>query len=225
MKGTEERKKADKEVYRLQKELTDKKIALEEEYADTVKSINDDLKRDIQSLNDDYQNALKSRADAIYGSYRLFDEVTDPEHISSDTLIKNLDRQVESLNTWKDTLDDLSKRGLDPKLIEELRDMGPSALGELTAISNMTDEQLSKYSDLWRDKHKLAKSQATFELEGLRIETDKQIEQLKIEAEQNLMNTQKYGSHKWLNCRHRVTNRFNAFLYMLWLLMIHWTIQ
>ena len=186
MKGTAERKKADREVYRLQKELTDKKIALEEEYADKVKSINDDLKRDIQSLNDDYQNALKSRADTIYKSYGLFDEVTDPERVSSDALIKNLDRQVESLNTWKNTLDDLSKRGLDPKLIEELREMGPSALGELTAISNMTDEQLSKYSNLWGEKHRLAKSQATFELEGLRIETDKQIEQLKIEADAKL---------------------------------------
>ena len=186
MEGSEERKKADREVYRLKKELTDKKISLEKEYADTVKSINDDLKRDIQSLNDDYQNALKSRTDAIYRSYGLFDEVTDPEHVSSDELIENLDAQVDSLNTWKDTLDDLSKRGLDPKLIEELREMGPSVLGELTAISNMTDEQLLKYSDLWREKHRLAKSQATAELEEMRIETDRQIEQLKKEAEAKL---------------------------------------
>jgi tape measure domain-containing protein len=186
MEGSEERKKADREVYRLQKELTDKKISLEKEYADTVKSINDDLKRDIQSLNDDYQNALKSRADAIYRSYGLFDKVSAPKRVSSDKLIKNLDEQVDSLNTWKDTLDDLSKRGLDPKLIEELCEMGPSVLGELTAISNMTDEQLSKYSDLWREKHRLAKNQATAELEKMRIKTDRQIKQLKIEAEAKL---------------------------------------
>jgi hypothetical protein len=186
MEGSEERKKADREVYRLQKDLTDKKIALEKEYADKVKSINDDLKRDIQSLNDDYQNALKSRADTIYKSYGLFDKVSDPEDVSGDELIKNLAEQVDSLNTWKNRLDDLSNRGLDPKFIEELREMGPSTINEIIAISNMTDSQLSKYSDLWRDKHKLAKSQATFELEGLRIETDKQIEQLKIEADAKL---------------------------------------
>ena len=186
MEGSEERKKADREVYRLQKELTDKKIELEKEYADTVKSINDDLKRDIQSLNNDYENALKSRADAIYRSYRLFDEVSAPEHVSSDELIKNLKTQVDSLKTWRDTLDDLTRRGLDPKLIEELREMGPSALGELTAISKMTDEQLSKYSDLWREKHRLAKIQATAELEEMRIETDRKIEQLKIEADAKL---------------------------------------
>ena len=186
MEGSEERKKADREVYRLQKELTDKKIELEKEYADTVKSINDDLKRDIQSLNDDYENALKSRADTIYRSYRLFDEVSAPEHVSSDELIKNLNSQVESLKTWRDTLDNLVSRGLDPKLIEELREMGPSALGELTAISKMTDEQLSKYSDLWREKHRLAKIQATAELEEMRIETDRKIEQLKIEADAKL---------------------------------------
>ena len=186
MEGSEERKKADREVYRLQKELTDKKIELEKEYADTVKSINDDLKRDIQSLNDDYENALKSRADTIYRSYRLFDEVSAPEHVSSDELIKNLNNQVESLKTWRDTLDNLVSRGLDPKLIKELREMGPSALGELTAISKMTDEQLSKYSDLWREKHRLAKIQATAELEEMRIETDRKIEQLKIEADAKL---------------------------------------
>jgi len=186
MEGSEERKKADREVYRLQKELTDKKIELEKEYADTVKSINDDLKRDIQSLNDDYQNALKSRADAIYKSYGLFDKVSDPEHVSSDELIENLNTQVDSLKTWRDTLDDLTRRGLDSKLIEELREMGPSALGKLTAISNMTDEQLSKYSDLWREKHRLAKNQATAELEEMRIETNAKIEQLKIEANAKL---------------------------------------
>jgi len=186
MDGSEERKKADREVYRLQKELTDKKIELEKEYADTVKSINDDLKSDIQSLNDYYQNALKSRADEIYKSYGLFDKVSDPEHVSSDELIKNLNTQVDSLKTWRNTLDDLTRRGLDPKLIEELREMGPSALGELTAISNMTDEQLSKYSNLWREKHSIAESQATAELEGMRREVLQQIEQLKIEADAKL---------------------------------------
>ena len=121
MEGSEEREKADRrEVYRLQKELTDKKIELEKEYADTVKSINDDLKRDIQSLNNDYENALKSRADAIYRSYRLFDEVSTPEHVSSDELIKNLNSQVESLKTWRDTLDNLVSVGLESQLIEEV---------------------------------------------------------------------------------------------------------
>ena len=50
----------------------------------------------------------------------------------------------------------------------------------------MTDEQLDQYVELWRSKHQLAADQATFELQGMREETNETIEQLKKDAETEL---------------------------------------
>lgn len=200
-KGTEERKKMDREVYRLEQEIYEaqeqyiadvqrvqteanqKRLDLEEEYADKVTSINERLASDIKSLNDEYQNALESRENSLYQSYGLFDEVQEKEEVSGDTLMKNLNAQVQEFGEWQDLLDNLSKRGVDDGLIGELQEMGPSAIAEIKALNSMSDSELDKYTALWSIKHAQAREQAVGELEGLRIETQQNIAQLRIDAE------------------------------------------
>ena len=129
--GTEERKKLDREVYRLEKEIYDaqqqyvndvqrvqeeanqKRIDLEEEYADKVASINEKLSSDIKNLNDQYQNSLKSRSDSLYQSYGLFDEVKEREEVNGAKLLDNLQGQVEEFSEWQRTLDKLVLHSLD----------------------------------------------------------------------------------------------------------------
>lgn len=203
-KGTEERKKMDREVYRVEKEISDaqkqyiedvqqvqtqanqKRLDLEQEYADKVEQINDKLASDIKSLNDEYENQLESRAQSLYQSYGLFDEVKEREEVSGETLMKNLEGQVQEFGEWQDVLDQLSGRGLDSELIEELQEMGPSALAQLEALNSMSDEELEKYASLWSVKHAQAREQAVSELEGLRQETLANIEQLRVDADQEL---------------------------------------
>lgn len=203
-KGTDERKKMDREVYRLEKEISEaqkqyiadvqqvqseanqKRLDLEQEYADKVKSINDKLAQDIQSVNDKYENALKSRENSLYGSYGLFDAVKEREEVSGDTLMKNLEGQVKEFGAWQDILESLSVRGLDSGLIGELQEMGPDAISQLKALNSMTDSELEKYEALWSIKHAQAREQAVGELEGLRIETQNNIEQLRADAAQEL---------------------------------------
>lgn len=203
-KGTDERKKMDREVYRLEKEISDaqkqyvedvqrvqseanqKRLDLEQEYADKVKSINDKLAQDIKSLNDQYENALKSREDSLYRSYGLFDEVKEREEVSGETLMKNLEGQVKEFGEWQDILDKLSARGLDSDLIGELQQMGPDAISQIKALNSMSDSELEKYAALWSVKHAQAREQAVGELEGLRIETQNNIAQLRVEADREL---------------------------------------
>lgn len=202
--GTEEREEMDLKVYQLEKEIYEaqqqyiadvqsvqesanqKRIQLEEEYASKVQSINDQLERDIQSLNDQYQNAVESRTNSLYQSYGLFDEVTKKEAVSSDTLMKNLEGQVQEFGEWQDILDQLSARGMDSELIAELQEMGPSAIEEIRALNSMSDDELEKYVSLWSIKHAQAREQAVSELEGMRIETQEQIAQLRVDAEEEL---------------------------------------
>ena len=202
--GTEEREEMDLKVYQLEKEIYEaqqryiadvqevqesanqKRIQLEQEYADKVQSINEQLERDIQSLNDQYQNAVESRTNSLYQSYGLFDEVTEKEAVSSDTLMKNLEGQVQEFGEWQDILDQLSARGVDSELMSELQEMGPSAIEEIRALNSMSDDELEKYVSLWSIKHAQAREQAVSELEGMRIETQEQIAQLRVDAEVEL---------------------------------------
>lgn len=203
-KGTDERKKMDREVYRLEQEIYEaqkqyisdvqnaqseanqKRLDLEEEYANKVKSINEKLASDIKSLNDKYQSSLESRANSLYQAYGLFDEVKEREAVSGETLMKNLTDQVQEFGKWQDILSSLSSRGLNSELIEELQAMGPSAIAQIEALNSMSDSELEKYAALWSIKHAQAREQAVSELEGLRIETQNNIAQLRIDAENEL---------------------------------------
>lgn len=198
--GSKEREEMDLKVYQLEQEIYEaqkqyiadvqsvqesanqKRIQLEQEYADKVRSVNEQLERDIQSLNDQYQNAVESRTNSLYQSYGLFDEVTKKEAVSSDTLMKNLEGQVQEFGEWQDILGQLSARGVDADLISELQEMGPSAIEEIRALNSMSDDELEKYVSLWSIKHAQARDQATSELEGLRVETQEQIAQLRADA-------------------------------------------
>lgn len=202
--GTDERKKMDREVYRLEQEIYEaqkqyiadvqriqteanqKRLDLEEEYADKVKSVNEKLASDIESLNEKYQSSLESRANSLYQSYGLFDEVKEREEVSGETLMKNLTDQVQEFGEWQDILGSLSARGLDSELVGELQEMGPSAIAQIKALNSMSDSELEKYAALWSMKHAQAREQAVGELEGLRIETQNNIAQLRVDAAQEL---------------------------------------
>lgn len=203
-RGTEERKKMDREVYRVEQEIYEaqqeyiadvqavqeranqKRLDLEEEYADKVKSINDKLASDIKNLNDQYENALTSRTNSLYQSYGLFDEVKEREEVSGAKLLDNLQGQVEEFGEWQRTLDRLSARGVDSELIAELSQMGPSAISQIKALESMSSSELNRYVGLWQVKHAQARQQAVGELEGLRIETEQNIAKLRVDAEKEL---------------------------------------
>ena len=228
-KGSEQRKKLDREVYQLEKEISDaqkqyisdvqavqseanqKRLDLEEEYADKVRSINAQLASDIQAENDRYENALKSREDSLYKSYGLFDAVKERDEVSGNVLMKNLEGQVKEFGEWQDILQSLAGRGLDNDLIEELQNMGPDAIAQIKALNQMSDSELAKYADLWKVKHAMAREQAVGELEGLRQETQKNIAKLREDAAQELSEYRAL----WQQKMNQVTEDANAQLEQL----------
>ena len=203
-KGTENYSKVAKEIYNIEKEIyearesynedvekiqneaAEKRIEFEEEKADKIKEINEKLQSDIQAADEKYTSKLESRTKSLYNAYGLFDEVREKETVNSDTLMKNLQDQVDEFKDWQMTLDSLSARGLNESLVEELSEMGPSAIAEIKALSSMSDSQLQQYATLWSTKHKQAKNKAVEELGDLRIETNAEIRNLKIQANQDL---------------------------------------
>jgi len=180
--GTEERKKADREVYRLSKELTEKKKALEDDYYAKTKEVNDKLTQDIQRLNDEYDNAVKSRTESLYNAYGLFDEIAAQDPISGTTLVKNLEDQVAAFESWQKDITGLADKGINAGLLKELTDMGPQSAAQIKALNTLSAPELTRYAALWQTKYNEANTQAISELQDLRIKTIEQIATLADEA-------------------------------------------
>ncbi|MGM9987234.1 MAG: hypothetical protein ACI35O_08415 [Bacillaceae bacterium] len=124
----------------------------------------------------EYAEQLEARTQEIANAWSIFEniEIKPP---STDTLISNLQEQVVELGKWKDNLAKIAERaGVD--FSEFLASMGPQAAGEVSTIASMTEEELDEYVALWKEKMKTSKEQATTELEGLRIETERQVKAL-----------------------------------------------
>ncbi|NLD46407.1 MAG: tape measure protein [Clostridiaceae bacterium] len=183
LEGSEERKKADREVYRVKKELNEKQIEIDEEYYYKTQEINDRLMNNIRYVSDEYDNAFNSRKQSLYNSYGLFDEVTEKEAVDGKKLLLNLNDQVDEFEYWQELLQKLEKRKVNSDLLNELQDMGPSAIKQVQALTKLTDSELTTYVSLWKKKNKQAKAQATLELEDLRKETQNKIKELQNDAD------------------------------------------
>jgi len=118
---------------------------------------------------------VDDRAKAIFNTFGLFDELKQKEEVSSETLSKNLNDQVRVLAEWAASFERLAAKGVDEGLLAELRAMGPSAYNEINALSKMSDKELTAYTEMWKQKHALARMMAVDELKGLRQDTDNEI--------------------------------------------------
>lgn len=183
--GTDERVEADKnylsakeayeeELADLQEDYADKKLDTEEEYADKIKDLEDDL-----------TDTIKSRKTEILSAMGNFD-AWDAEGYVADTMLYNLQTQVEGLNLWVQQLEELGQKGLPDELMEELKEMGPDAAANIYTLNNMTAEQLDQFVELWSEKTKLAGEQAEKENQKLAEQTRKDIENLQKEKEEAL---------------------------------------
>lgn len=164
------------------KRAEDERIRAREDYANKQKEINQKLLSDIDAQNKAYEDAVKSRADAIYGAYGLFDEVKPDEEVTGEELLQNLRDQGAALSEWQQSLEALRARGVSEALIEELQKMGPSSKAQIKALLTLTDEQLDEYVSLFQGKYAFARTQAEAELVGLRESTNENIRQLISDA-------------------------------------------
>jgi len=184
--GTDEQVNAEKEVYRVQKEINDKKKSLEDDYLAKVHDVNTKLTDGIKSINDAYDSALKSRTTSLYNSYGLFDAVTAQTPVVGTDLVQNLKDQVGAFEDWQSDINALSSKGVDSGLIKELTDMGPKSASQIKALNTLSAAGLTEYTTLWKVKYRDATSQATSELESMRISNIQQIQALNIETKAQL---------------------------------------
>ena len=200
--GTELRKKADDELFKARIRIRDEEEAAQakaladqekllaeqqkaaEEQIKLQQKLAEDQAAVMQKMTDaenQYIGAVQNRSKSIAGAFSLFSELSDKEAASSKELMANLTSQVEAMKQWSTELAELSAKGIDEGLLQQLREMGPQAYKEISALNGMTEEELEKYSALWREKNELATDAAVEELQGLRLSTNEELNKLSEE--------------------------------------------
>lgn len=185
-KGTKERVEAQK-IYKASVEAVNKElVAINNDYSNQIQKVNDDLVKQEETLTKAYEDAVDKRASSLYSFKNLFDEFKVEIDTTGDQLLTNLGSQVEGFKVWQKEIEKLSEKAIDKGLLAELREMGPNALPQLIALNSMTSTQLTQYSNLYKEKSKLARTQAETELIGMKNDTDKQITELRSAANKQL---------------------------------------
>lgn len=187
--GTEERKEAEKEIYRIKQEINEKAKEIVDDYVEYQK----EKYEEIESLEQSYQDAVSDRASAIMGEFGVFDSVDLGGYVTSDELVRNLQAQVNATEAFYNNLDALAERGVNADMVEEIRGMGVGASKQLDALLRMSDSQLQEYSDLYGEKQKIANEQALKELEPLREEIDGKISTILADVDQKFAEAQEAG--------------------------------
>lgn len=199
-KTKEYRQKIDVEIVASKKKQQAEIDKVNQAYLKNVQDLNKKLVEEENKLNEEYKTALDNRANVLYSFVGLFDQVTTKE-ITGTQLVENLQGQLDAFSTFTENLGQLASRGVAPGLIEELQTMGVNAASEIAALNTLSDEQLIQYVSMWQEKHRLAKEQATTELEGMRVDTDKKIQDLRATAAAQLKKYQ----YEWKTSMKEIT--------------------
>lgn len=190
-KGTSARTEADKKYLEDKKSLNSQLIKAQKEYAKSEKQINADLKKEIKNLTNEYKNAVKERKDSLLSSFSLFESYDAGDTVSKSDLLVGMQTQVEALNEWERQIATLKSRLGNTELFKTIQEMGVSGLQQVKAINSMTEEELKRYTALYKERQTSAKDEATTELKDTKKSTDDKIAKANKQAQEKLTKAQK----------------------------------
>ncbi|WP_107923486.1 phage tail tape measure protein [Lysinibacillus parviboronicapiens] len=184
--GSKERIEAQKAYQKAVEAVNKEIVSINKDFQGQMKTISDDLAKQEEQLNKAYEDAFSKRVSSLMSFAGTFDAFKVELNRTGLELMDNLKSQVDGFKQWQDEFAKLSERKIDADLLNELSGLGVKALPELVALNTMTDEQLSKYSELYREKSQLAREQTEKELVGMREDADNQIQKLREAANEKL---------------------------------------
>ncbi|HBL7344951.1 TPA: phage tail tape measure protein [Listeria monocytogenes] len=146
---------ANKEISTQKTKLNQAVKSSTKKYYDNVKKANDEAQASISEAKKTYNDALKANQESAYSQISLFDRAKIDKYAGSD-LLANLKTQTQQQDEFIALINKLKKRKVNDGLVNELREQGLSATGQISAIANMSDKELQTYQAEWSKKHKNA---------------------------------------------------------------------
>ena len=168
-------------AYKQWKKVADLFTVGSEQYESAIEKMEDARKNvnlEIIKLQKEYNETLDNSISKIQKFYDVFDEVSTKGGKNATQIIKNLDKQVAQTAEWAEAQKIINQSGLDPKFIEELKNMGVESVSELSSIANMTSSELEQLNELWLKKQSIAEESAVDQLQGYKNEVLDQISDL-----------------------------------------------
>lgn len=189
--GTTAKIKAQIQYKNALKAVSEELATINEKYATKIADVNKNLKDEEEKLTKVYEDAVKDREKTLRNLGGIFEAFEIKVDKSGQDLLNNLKSQVDGFKTWQAEVEKLSEKAIDKGLLEELRQMGPAALGELKALNSLSEQELKQYSDMYQQMGELARTQAEKEFKGLKDSTQQVIASMKENAEIELDNLHK----------------------------------
>lgn len=121
-----------------------------------LSSVSDNLNGYIDALNE-YVSNLESS----FESYKsittdMFSTISDKSDTSIAEMVSNMKENQRVVSEWATNIAELSKRGIDEGLLEELRQAGPESAGYVKLMVNASDEELAQLSTVFANGAKVA---------------------------------------------------------------------
>lgn len=206
-KGTSSYRSALKKFTSAKKTYNKDAKSLNDSFNADVGKVRDQLVTDIQAVVKAYDDAVASRKDALFSATKLtsaFALNKSTAEMDSDTILDNLQSQIDGLTDYNNTLDKIKNRlgASNREIYEELTSYDVTDTGFLEAIANMTDKEFSEFIRLYNQKSSIALKEAVSENDVLKASTEAQIKTLinnagtQIQQLENTYNSnlQKLGS-------------------------------
>lgn len=184
--GTKAYTDAKANLYEARKNLKEQVGEINKQYIEDVNNVVKNLDESVKNLQNTYAEAVEARRSAIMSFFGLFDEAKIDEGLTADQLVTNLTDQINALEEWDRTLNELEQRIGGTDLYKELKDMNITQLGTLESINSMSDEELKKYIELYDKKKEIAEDRSKRENDDLKKQIDAQIEDLKKQADKQI---------------------------------------
>ena len=188
--GTDERIEADQKYLEAKEKYEKDRLELDKDYKEKEEKLEKELAENIKELQEKQQSAVADRKKDILSSMQGYD-AWDASGYTADTLIHNMQTQVEGLKLWESQLQELSGKGLSDGLLQELKDAGPEAAANIYSLNKMTADQLDEFNKLWEEKQNIAQRQAEKDTKATWDSIDQQIQELKNAEKKELEDLQK----------------------------------
>lgn len=161
--------------------------------ADGMDKSGEDVELTLSDLAKAFTDYTKSVKSSVESQMDAFKEFNKGDFLNADAIIKDLDSQINGVQSFIYMIDQLSKKEIDPQLLKSIIDMGPeNGYAYAEAFYNATDDQLkslnSKY-ELFSDLEENAGDALAMSLAEAFKDSDYRFGDLGAEAGQELLNT------------------------------------
>lgn len=128
-----------------------------ENLADTSADAAETLSQQAENMVESFNDMGDSIRESVGESINIFEEYEKQTEISGESIINNMESQIEGMQSWGDNLSALAGRAdengmlISEGLLSHLVDLGPSGAAYVQAFVNMTDEELRNANELWEE--------------------------------------------------------------------------